>query len=868
MASETPGSSTVWPRTRRPQYFSGRRQLRHRATTDPEGRFEVRGLEPGQLDLRVTASGYADTRVRGMEIARGDDGAVDLGTVVLELGVRLEGRVVDPDGGPLAEANVHWLPAKANQIRSFSGFRPKVTADAAGRFAIDDLARDEKLNLEASLGGYSQAQAIGVEVPASEPVVMMLQPRGRILGVVVDDRGAPVPRAQVSTMYDSAGSGSYGSGNLCDDEGRFELEIDATDRLRLSAASDELRSTDLWLEIAPGQVIDDLRLVLEPGAVVEGQVLGPAGEPIAGAGVMAYGDRLFHRSYDALSGDDGGFRLAGLETGLLSLQVAAEGFSDADKQLEVRPGTNTVEIRMQDSHQVSGRVVDEVRAPVGGARVSLSGLDGRRGHGEAVSDAGGAFVVAVPDGRYQLRAGKQGFFAWAKLEQEIEVAGAPVDGIEIQLAPGGAIAGRVLGLDVERLAGVTVSTRPGYASSRVDREGRYRLEHLTPGEWTVVAALEGGRRVRGQTVLDPGVSEAILDLEFAAGLTLTGRVVIDGEPAPAATLEVHGLGMAASGIGRRSLQRVATADYRGRFQIADLEPGGYLLVVMQDEVVERLELDLATDREIEIELRTQVVSGRVISEATAEPLQGAVVTLEPGDGNISPASGPPRLQTDGGGHFRFARTAEASYILRVELPGYATLTRPITVAAGFDLEDLDLRLVPTEGLILKVRLATGGVPRRIGVAAWDANGQLLLNREFAGTEDGTVRLASLPPGSWLLLVAARGTGNVQLAADAPGEPVPVLLPPGTRLDVRIPDLAGSTEPATLSVTGPDGRSFIAMYSHSPLPAGEWPVVDGQAQVQGLPPGHWNLAVTTAGGRSWNATTVAPAQGGSLRVDVE
>ncbi len=95
----------------------------------------------------------------------------------------------------------------------------------------------------------------------------------------------------------------------------------------------------------------------------------------------------------------------------------------------------------------------------------------------------------------------------------------------------------------------------------------------------------------------------------------------------------------------------------------------------------------------------------------------------------------------------------------------------------------------------------------------------------------------------------------------------MLLPPGTRLEVRVPELAGGTELATLTVSGADGRPFLAMYSSSPLPAYEWRVRDGRATVLGLPPGFWNLAVTAAGGRSW-AASLTTSGGGLVKLDVE
>jgi hypothetical protein len=153
------------------------------------------------------------------------------------------------------------------------------------------------------------------------------------------------------------------------------------------------------------------------------------------------------------------------------------------------------------------------------------------------------------------------------------------------------------------------------------------------------------------------------------------------------------------------------------------------------------------------------------------------------------------------------------------------------------------------------------------VTALGAAGDLALNNWFT-VNDGAVRLSSLPAGRWRLLVGAVRAATLELAVTAPGDPVDVLLPPETRLEVRVPELEGAPELGTLTLTDTNGRPFLELSGRSMYPIRRWSVRDGRATVTGLPPGQWQLTVTAPGDRSWSASVVATAAGGSARVDVE
>ena len=73
--------------------------------TDAEGRFLVHQLSAGRVELSVQAAGFTAVEVPGVEIEDGP-GPIDLGTVVLARGARIDGRVTDPGGTGLTGAEI------------------------------------------------------------------------------------------------------------------------------------------------------------------------------------------------------------------------------------------------------------------------------------------------------------------------------------------------------------------------------------------------------------------------------------------------------------------------------------------------------------------------------------------------------------------------------------------------------------------------------------------------------------------------------------------------------------------------------------------------------------------------------------------
>ena len=117
---------------------------------------------------------------------------------------------------------------------------------------------------------------------------------------------------------------------------------------------------------------------------------------------------------------------------------------------------------------------------------------GRSWYAESGDD--GSFVfTSVEPGLYQLHASQPG---WPEIisKEGIRVEEASIEGLEIRLAKGGALTGRLLGVTGTELGDVEVNAfgTDGWevdAGVQVSRGGIYRIFPVAPGTWNVSARL-------------------------------------------------------------------------------------------------------------------------------------------------------------------------------------------------------------------------------------------------------------------------------------------------------------------------------------------------------------------------------------------
>ncbi|MFL6293896.1 MAG: carboxypeptidase regulatory-like domain-containing protein [Thermoanaerobaculia bacterium] len=846
--------------------------VKYEATADAAGRFEVRDLPAGTYGLTARGSGFAPLSVPGLAVPEGG-GSTDLGTVVLSPGVVVEGYAVDPEGRPVPGAEIRVAEASADPMSRFLQQEeplPAATSAQDGFFRVEDRRAGETVNLDASRPGYAPAVAAGVEVPPDQPVRLVLQPSAAVEGRTVDPDGKPVAGARVFTFPSdplSMGggfrmfSGSRSRQAVSDETGFFRLEDVIPGAFQLQAMATGYQHAELEnLEVRPGQELKAVEVVLAPGAVIEGRVFSPSGQPLAGAEVsVVEPSRSFFAGMGTTDGD-GRYRLEGIAPGTRSVQAEHKSYRRAIKELEVRPGENSVDLRLEGGVEISGRVVDEGGTPVPSARVSLRAGPTSWNLPSATSGADGSFTLdGVADGSYRLTAEKEGF-ARNRDGQELKVAGSSLSGIELKLSAGGAIVGQLSGLEFAELSQVQISVLgASRQAGQVSPDGSYRIDHVEPGEHRVAASLPGGsRQAEGEVTLEPGAPEARLDLDFGGGLTLTGRVLRNGEPA-------RGLNVALSGGALSG--RFGDTDHQGRFRFEGLDAGNYELQVFgfRSGSRHREPVELSADRDVLIELRTVAVSGRVIDAADQSPIPNAEITLVPAEAQQDEPWQTTDTTSDTRGVFRLRDVGEGSWKVRAVLAGYAPAEVDVQVGSGTPVDGVELSLQATEGVVLEVLLPSGRPPDEVNTAVLDAAGRVVAAATYATGEDGRVRIASVAPGTWELLLDADGSAPIALQVTAPGNAGRVILPQPGGLNLKVAGLAEARVGAKVTLLDAAGKPFRMPWGGAAMK--DFDLYAGSRKFDRLPPGTWTVAVSATDGRTWTGSaTVVP--GGMAEVTLE
>ncbi len=831
------------------------------AATDPAGRFEVPSLPPGPLDLLVRKPGFAPVLVRAVPVPRGE-GPFDLGTIILEPAVELKGRVMDREGKPVPGAEVH-ATRDLRRLRMQLSDGPldrkaDAVTDAGGRFTVRDLHRGDQPDLLVRVKGFLPGEVKGVTVPVAAPLTIVLDPATSLSGRVVDADGLPIAGAELALGSERAGeergllrfAARSQSSATSDEDGRFAFDEVQPGRAELRVTAEGFQpSAPETLTVPAGNGLDNLRIVLERGAVIEGRVTTTAGEPVGDT-------RVICGPAAAVSDGDGAYRLEGVPPGPRTVQASHQDFQPLEKKLDVQPVSNQLDLVFEAGQEVSGRAVDREGKGIEGVQINLVLGESPRERDVLSSSDGSFTLLHVADGDYSIRAEKEGYATTETLEktEAVHVAGAPVRDLEIRMNRGGRISGDLLGLDLYDLAEVTVTARreDGFEKpGSVDYSGHYEVAELPAGNWLVLGSLRNGQReAQARAVLEAGGEVTDADLEFGDSFTLNGRVLLGGEPLKDARVSLAGQDVA--------VRRMVESDWQGAFVLEDVEPGRYRLQVSASRQVASHSEDLTvdSDRDLLIDLGSTRFSGTVVDSSTSEGVPGAIVALRRLEGEE--AAFLMTMGTDEDGYFVLPNVTEGRYRVTVTKDGYSPWEQTLQIQAGAAMEDQRIPLKPTTGLRLLPTLASGRRPPHVTGALRDGSGRIVLFETRPLDATGVASFPTAPPGEWEMLVSAPSGALASIQVKAPGEPVPVVLADAGRLTVRVPQLATSDSIAILTLADAEGKPFRNLSPYGTVQT-QWQIVGGKAVVEGVPAGAWMLRAVTPDGRSWSGSTVTAAR---------
>ncbi|HEX4954919.1 MAG TPA: carboxypeptidase-like regulatory domain-containing protein [Thermoanaerobaculia bacterium] len=561
-----------------------------RATTDESGAYQLVGLAGDLVDLRAEAPGFAPGQIRRQPVAS-EAGVADLGVITLHPGARLEGKVVDRDGEPVAGVDLQATPKLASGSAPVLGVSPGEEASffastgADGRFEIGGLPAGGTVDLTARKTGYRVTRAAGVEVPPERPLRLVLDPGAQVSGQVVDGAGAPVEGATVHLLPAGPGAGEASprfripilAAEPTESNGEFVLSGIEPGSYELAATADDYLPAALaGLELGPRERRAGIVLRLQPGAMLEGTVVDEEGRPHPRAAIFAQTKSETVTMLGTAGGAtdaSGRYRLAGLAVGQISVRVAAEGFVAETHEVDIRPGTQQRDFVLRRGVSVAGRVVDEEGAGVGGALLLLAQPEGSGAALHTMSAPDGQFrMPSVPPGTYRLMVQTQGFLVPSE-GLPLEVGERPIADFEVVLARGATLAGRVVGLEAAQMAGVQVTAADENgqtAWARLDARGGFEMKGLAPGTWRV-SVVSAATNQGTEATVEIGAGQRLVELELvlAEGLRLAGLLLSNGVPFVEATV---------GALGANGSMVVGQTDPEGRFAFAGLAPGRYRVI--------------------------------------------------------------------------------------------------------------------------------------------------------------------------------------------------------------------------------------------------------------------------------------------------
>ena len=418
--------------------------------------------------------------------------------VRLERAVAITGRVLGPDGRPVAGVRVLAHASTESRKSGPDSALAGATSDDSGEFRIEGLAR-ERYELDVEVPPSRLApDALTVVAPAADTTIT-LRRAARPTITIVDDAGAPVAGATV--VVGPPGSISYVAEwdrTLPQTGPRGKVRLDRLDAgATYDVAIEDDTSPPRFLPTRrAGWSPADSTFVVPAPATLSGRVVGSDGEPVARAWVCVVptesSERLAATASAAVAAD-GAFAIGMLPRGehWLRFGVGEAGASHVARATAPAEGLELV------ADAGPTLVVRFEGVPAGGASLIRALLTtwNVEGNGaeERVSLAPGADgVVRFPGLRKDRRFTLYAVLASANRVGFVADLGLEPSPVTVRLVPGGAVRGTVHfpSKDAAREAALVEVEGRGFAATAVAHEdGAFELALVPPGRWPVRAHL-------------------------------------------------------------------------------------------------------------------------------------------------------------------------------------------------------------------------------------------------------------------------------------------------------------------------------------------------------------------------------------------
>jgi RNA polymerase sigma factor (sigma-70 family) len=487
--------------------------------TDAAGRFRIPGAPVGYRSfVSVKTDGHGQGYLlpeagKPIDVTLAPAGAVRLGL-----------------GGPgdaAATKGLSWyLSGQTPPARGGSGFGGQAagTFDGSAEVRIPNLAPGKyRLELRSSARNAVRVVAateVTIESGKTAEVPATVEPMARVTGRFLDARtgkGIPKVKVYLRERTDGRGPGSYDGSTETDAEGRFAaygppgawVEVTMYGSPAGYAMPTEYPKP-VKLDVQAPQAFADVKF--RKTLNLRGVVVDAAGRPVASPAVRPARLNLRQDGPDVITGKtDGTFTLTDLDPAdVVAVRVKHADAVNVPTPVEVgtQDGPVTITVTEKNACRVRGRVTDTAGKPLAGAKVGVTWHYQGLGREASYSTSRGVELLTTDaDGRYESGAlwpgdhysvtVRKDEYARGESKQTVGEAGQVHDLGTVALVPTGlSVRGRVVGLDGEPVAGVTVFNRgdgPASMTTTTGPDGTFALTGFFDATGFVLAKKDGYR---------------------------------------------------------------------------------------------------------------------------------------------------------------------------------------------------------------------------------------------------------------------------------------------------------------------------------------------------------------------------------------
>jgi hypothetical protein len=403
-------------------------------STDQKGQLRVVYPHPGRpsLNIEVRKDGYVPQRSSWYPGSR-KEGSPRRVTIGLRRGIPIGGLVTDEEGQPIegvtvvATVDEHGPGERLTDDLGYEIFyEVPLRTGPDGRWQTRSLpATASKVSLQLIHPDYVSGNTRTLGGPGlRRPTIAALRDRTdrqvmtrgvRLGGRVVDAAGKPIPNARIVESSRGLTVLDYLREAETDAEGRFRFHLEPKEKVKLTV---QVKGYEpLTRSFEARDATHPIELRLEPGKVVLGRVVDPAGKPIPAVSVMvsslSRNKELFLQTW---TDSTGRFRWDSAPAGQVELSVGTEEYlwlenvpftaDGQEKVVVLKPGL-TVTIKTRDSR--TGLPIKSFSIETG---IQVPGTDDFRwepGLTRAVTDGEYRTALDARVGPYQFRVKSDGY---------------------------------------------------------------------------------------------------------------------------------------------------------------------------------------------------------------------------------------------------------------------------------------------------------------------------------------------------------------------------------------------------------------------------------------------------------------------------